>query len=308
MSTTTALAGTYAADPVHSSFGFAVKYQNVSIFRGTLERGHRDARRRQARGHRAGRVDLDPHARAVPRARPERRLLRRREPPAVTFVSERRRRSTTTAPPTVNGDLTIRGITQPVTATGTWQRPVRGRVRQHPRAPAARGRHRPHAVRPELEHAAADRWQGAGQRRHADRRPRARPAGLADADPRHLRQPPPRIPQPQAAPGGGRAAPARGRAGGVGRPRGHPAFDEDLENTPPEAVREFFARDRGRGRAADRDAGVQRVAPGRAQERDRLGLAPVPRERAALQADARSSAPAPACSAPSGRRPRCARR
>src|SRR3954453_17435319 len=38
MSTTaTPLAGTFAADPVHSSFGFAVKYQNVSIFRGTLD-------------------------------------------------------------------------------------------------------------------------------------------------------------------------------------------------------------------------------------------------------------------------------
>ena len=36
MSTTTALAGTFNADPVHSTFGFAVKYQNVSIFRGTL--------------------------------------------------------------------------------------------------------------------------------------------------------------------------------------------------------------------------------------------------------------------------------
>ena len=36
MSTATALAGTYNADPVHSSFGFAVKYQNVSLFRGTL--------------------------------------------------------------------------------------------------------------------------------------------------------------------------------------------------------------------------------------------------------------------------------
>src|SRR4029078_3587320 len=36
MSTSTALAGTFNADPVHSSFGFAVKYQNVSNFRGTL--------------------------------------------------------------------------------------------------------------------------------------------------------------------------------------------------------------------------------------------------------------------------------
>jgi polyisoprenoid-binding protein YceI len=29
-------AGTYAADPVHSSFGFAVRYQGVSLFKGTL--------------------------------------------------------------------------------------------------------------------------------------------------------------------------------------------------------------------------------------------------------------------------------
>ena len=30
------LPGTYNADPVHSSFGFAVRYQNVSLFKGTL--------------------------------------------------------------------------------------------------------------------------------------------------------------------------------------------------------------------------------------------------------------------------------
>ena len=35
---------------------------------------------------------------------------------------------------------------------------------------------------------------------------------------------------------------------------GLPAFDEDLELTPPEPVREFFDGDRGRGRAADRHA------------------------------------------------------
>lgn len=31
------LAGTYTADPVHSSFGFAVRYMGVSTFRGTLD-------------------------------------------------------------------------------------------------------------------------------------------------------------------------------------------------------------------------------------------------------------------------------
>ena len=38
MSTTTSpLAGTYNADPVHSNFGFAVRYQGVSLFKGTLD-------------------------------------------------------------------------------------------------------------------------------------------------------------------------------------------------------------------------------------------------------------------------------
>jgi len=37
MSTTaTPLAGTFTNDPVHSSFGFAVRYQGVSLFKGTL--------------------------------------------------------------------------------------------------------------------------------------------------------------------------------------------------------------------------------------------------------------------------------
>jgi polyisoprenoid-binding protein YceI len=38
MSTTAVqpLAGTYTADPIHSSFGFAVRYMGVSTFRGTL--------------------------------------------------------------------------------------------------------------------------------------------------------------------------------------------------------------------------------------------------------------------------------
>lgn len=33
---TTPFTGTYTLDPVHSSFGFAVRYQGISLFRGTL--------------------------------------------------------------------------------------------------------------------------------------------------------------------------------------------------------------------------------------------------------------------------------
>lgn len=39
MSTQTSpISGSYAADPIHSSFGFAVKYMGVSTFRGTLDK------------------------------------------------------------------------------------------------------------------------------------------------------------------------------------------------------------------------------------------------------------------------------
>ncbi len=37
MATATKLAGTYVADPVHSSFAFSVRYQGVSLFEGSLD-------------------------------------------------------------------------------------------------------------------------------------------------------------------------------------------------------------------------------------------------------------------------------
>ena len=38
LNTSTPLSGSFEADPVHSSFGFSVRYQGVSIFRGSLTR------------------------------------------------------------------------------------------------------------------------------------------------------------------------------------------------------------------------------------------------------------------------------
>src|SRR3954469_20947586 len=37
MATATTLSGRYIADPVHSSFAFSVRYQGVSLFKGTLD-------------------------------------------------------------------------------------------------------------------------------------------------------------------------------------------------------------------------------------------------------------------------------
>ena len=127
-----------------------------------------------------------------------------------------------------------------------------------------------------------------------------------DPHPRPLRKPPKRVPQHGPPPGGGAVAAVRGRAGGLRRPPG-PA---GLRRRPR------HARDRARGgRAAARrdragrrrphlDPRVQRVDPGRAEERARLGVAPVPRQRPDGASRSRSSARRRACSAPCGRRPR----
>ena len=59
--TPTTLDGTYTADPVHSSFGFAVRYQGVSLFRGTLEEVNATLNDLRA-GKIVGRVVLTPAA------------------------------------------------------------------------------------------------------------------------------------------------------------------------------------------------------------------------------------------------------
>jgi polyisoprenoid-binding protein YceI len=116
---TTPLSGSYVADPVHSSFGFSVLYQGVSLFRGTLdevaatlEDGRLDGRANvesisirtpeQFRAHVLGAefFDTDNH-------------------PEVTFTSsDVDLAEDGTAK--VTGELTIKGIARPVEATGTW--------------------------------------------------------------------------------------------------------------------------------------------------------------------------------------------
>jgi polyisoprenoid-binding protein YceI len=133
MSTTTALAGTFNADPVHSSFGFAVKYQNVSNFRGTLG----DVTATFVDGRLEGTAQVESISIVTPEQFRAHVLSADffdvENHPTVTFSS-----SDVTlnddATATVNGDLTIRGVTKPVTATGTWQAPSQdafGNTRAH---------------------------------------------------------------------------------------------------------------------------------------------------------------------------------
>jgi polyisoprenoid-binding protein YceI len=122
MSTTTALAGTFNADPVHSSFGFAVKYQNVSMFRGTLGE--------VAATLVDGKLEGTAQVESISIVTPEQFRAHVLSPdffdvenfPTITFAStDIDLADDGTAKAT--GDLTIRGVTQSVTATGTWAPP-----------------------------------------------------------------------------------------------------------------------------------------------------------------------------------------
>ncbi len=121
--TATPLSGTYTVDPVHSSFGFAVKYQGVSVFRGTL--GEVDATLAGGRLEGAAKVE------SISIRTPEQFRAHVLSPeffdaanhPEVRFVSdELDLREDGTAK--VTGELTIKGITKPVVATGTWTAPA----------------------------------------------------------------------------------------------------------------------------------------------------------------------------------------
>ncbi len=117
------LSGTYTADPVHSSFGFAVRYQGVSLFRGSLS----DVRATLADGRLEGAAKVE----SISIRSPEQfrahvlsaEFFDAANHPEVTFTSsdlELREDGTVS----VRGELTIKGITRPVEATGTWIAPA----------------------------------------------------------------------------------------------------------------------------------------------------------------------------------------
>jgi polyisoprenoid-binding protein YceI len=124
MATTYApLAGTYTADPVHSSFGFAVRYQGVSLFRGTLN----DVSATLADGRLEGTAKVE----SISIRTPEQfrahvlggEFFDDDNHPEVRFVSSDLDLGED-GDATVDGELTIKGITHPVQATGTWTAPA----------------------------------------------------------------------------------------------------------------------------------------------------------------------------------------
>ncbi len=123
MTTATKLSGTYTADPVHSSFGFGVRYQGVSLFKGTLDEV--DAKLVD------GRLEGTAKVESISIRTPEQfrahvlggEFFDAENHPEVTFTSQDIDIADD-GTAKVEGELTIKGITRPVSATGTWVAPA----------------------------------------------------------------------------------------------------------------------------------------------------------------------------------------
>jgi len=123
ITTATPMTGTYTADPVHSSLGFSVRYQGVSVFRGTLT----EVDAKLVDGRLEGTAPVESISITTPETFRAHVLGAEffdvRAHPEVKFVStaldiEAHGRAR------VSGDLTIKGVTNPVHATGTWTAPA----------------------------------------------------------------------------------------------------------------------------------------------------------------------------------------
>lgn len=121
--TTPLLSSAYTADPVHSSFGFAVRYQGVSLFKGTLSDVTASVT--------DGRLEGTAKAESISIRTPDQfrqhvlgaEFFDAANHPEVSFTSsDLDLREDGTA--VVAGELTIKGITRPVEATGTWTAPA----------------------------------------------------------------------------------------------------------------------------------------------------------------------------------------
>ena len=161
---------TYGLDPVHSSFGFGVRYNGLATFRSSFDKV--DAQ--LADGVLTGSADVSSIVIDEPRFKGHvlaADFFDVENTPTITF------RSTDIRPAEdgsveVDGELTIRGVTKAVTATGTYA--TGGDAFGNDRV-ALRGadHRRPPRVRPRLADGQARRLRGAGLRRDDLGRPRS---------------------------------------------------------------------------------------------------------------------------------------
>jgi polyisoprenoid-binding protein YceI len=119
-------AGTYRAQPVVSSFAFAVRHSGVFWYRGSLPDVAATLRGDGATLALEGSARVDSISLVEPAALREHVLgpefFDAEHHPAITFCSTSVRLADD-GRAEVNGELTIRGVTRPVTATGRWAPP-----------------------------------------------------------------------------------------------------------------------------------------------------------------------------------------
>jgi polyisoprenoid-binding protein YceI len=117
------LNGVYSVDPVHSSFGFAVKYMGVTTFKGTLD----DVEATFTVGGEGAKLEGAAKVESISIRTPEQfrqhvladDFFAADRYPTVTFSSDSVELADDGSA-TVTGQLTIRDVTKSVTATGTW--------------------------------------------------------------------------------------------------------------------------------------------------------------------------------------------
>lgn len=117
------LSGVYTVDPVHSTFGFAVKYMGVTTFKGTLD----DVDASLTIGADGARLDGAAQIESISIRTPEQfrqhvladDFFAAATHPQVTFRSGDVQLADDGSA-TVTGELTIKGVTKTVTATGAW--------------------------------------------------------------------------------------------------------------------------------------------------------------------------------------------
>lgn len=117
------LTGTYAADPIHSSFAFAVRYMGVSTFRGTLD----DVAATVVAGDDGIALEGAAQVASISIRTPQQfrdhvlsaDFFDAANHPAVSFRAADLELAEDGSA-RVEGALTIRGVTHPVRAEGTW--------------------------------------------------------------------------------------------------------------------------------------------------------------------------------------------
>jgi polyisoprenoid-binding protein YceI len=117
------LSGTYTADPVHSSFAFAVRYMGVSTFRGTLG----DVAATLTAGPDGAALEGSAQVESISIRTPQQfrehvlseEFFDVTNHPEVTFRSARVELADD-GRAVVDGELTIKGTTLPVHAEGSW--------------------------------------------------------------------------------------------------------------------------------------------------------------------------------------------